>query len=136
LCFILIVLGKTGTFLGSPTAASASKRELELSCCFVLLVLFYHNILNCIKTEPVIRPDLSMVITCTTKNSFFIYLFFNIFLLRIFLNYISNAIPKVTHTLPLTSLPTHSHFLALVFPCTGAYKVCLTNGPLFPVMAY
>jgi hypothetical protein len=32
-------------------------------------------------------------------------------------------------------LPAHSHFLALAFPCTGAYKVCLTNGPLFPVMA-
>jgi hypothetical protein len=30
---------------------------------------------------------------------------------------------------------THSHFLALVFPCTGAYKVCVSNGPLFPVMA-
>jgi hypothetical protein len=25
--------------------------------------------------------------------------------------------------------------LALVFSCTGAYKVCLSNGPLFPVMA-
>jgi hypothetical protein len=34
-----------------------------------------------------------------------------------------------------TPLPTHSHFLALVFPCTGAYKVCKSNGPLFPVMA-
>jgi hypothetical protein len=57
------------------------------------------------------------------------------FILRIFLNYISNAIPKVPHTLPPTSLPTHSHFLALAFPCTGAYKVCVSNGPLFPVMA-
>jgi hypothetical protein len=57
-------------------------------------------------------------------------------LLCIFLNYISNAIPKVPHTLPPpTPLPTHSHFLALAFPCTGAYKVCLTNGPLFPLMA-
>jgi hypothetical protein len=64
------------------------------------------------------------------------FLFFKIFfLLRIFLNYISNALPKVPHTLPPTSLPTHSHFLALAFPCTGAYKVCVTNGPLFPVMA-
>jgi hypothetical protein len=35
---------------------------------------------------------------------------FKIFLLHIFLNYISNAIPKVPHTLPPTSLPTHSHF--------------------------
>jgi hypothetical protein len=34
-----------------------------------------------------------------------------------------------------TPLPTHSLSLALAFPCTGAYKVCLSNGPLFPVMA-
>jgi hypothetical protein len=32
-------------------------------------------------------------------------------------------------------LPTHSHFLALVFPCTGAYKVFKAKGTLFPVMA-
>jgi hypothetical protein len=25
--------------------------------------------------------------------------------------------------------------LALVFPCTGSYKVCVSDGPLFPVMA-
>jgi hypothetical protein len=56
-------------------------------------------------------------------------------LLGIFLIYTSNAIPKVPHTLLPTPLPTHSHFLALAFPCTGAYKVCMTNGPLFPVMA-
>jgi hypothetical protein len=62
-----------------------------------------------------------------------IFLFFK---LCIFLNYISNAIPKVPHTLaPPTPLPTHSHFFALAFPCTGAYKVCKSNGPLFPVMA-
>jgi hypothetical protein len=34
-------------------------------------------------------------------------------LLRIFLNYISNATPKGPYTLPPTPLPTHSHFLAL-----------------------
>jgi hypothetical protein len=34
-----------------------------------------------------------------------------------------------------TPLPTHSLSLALAFPCTGAYKVCVSNGPLFPVMA-
>jgi hypothetical protein len=60
--------------------------------------------------------------------------FLKIFLLGIFLIYISNAIPKVPHTLTPTPQPTHSHFLALAFPCTGAYKVCLSNGPLFPVM--
>jgi hypothetical protein len=45
--------------------------------------------------------------------SYFRYIhvcFLKIFLLHIFLNYISNAIPKVPHTLPPTSLPTHSHF--------------------------
>ena len=30
--------------------------------------------------------------------------------------------------------PTHSYFLALAFPCTEAYKVCMTNGPLFSLM--
>jgi hypothetical protein len=69
---------------------------------------------------------------CQDRNGgLAISLFLLFFLLRIFLNYISNAIPKVPHT----PLPTHSNFLALAFPCTGAYKVCLSNGPLFPVMA-
>ena len=34
-----------------------------------------------------------------------------------------------------TPLPTHSHFLALGFPCTETYKVCKTKGSLFPMMA-
>jgi hypothetical protein len=57
------------------------------------------------------------------------FLFFSFFLflfeLDTFFIYISNATPKVPYTLPYAApLPTHSHFLALVFPCTGAYKVC------------
>jgi hypothetical protein len=46
-----------------------------------------------------------------------VFTFLKIFLLGIFFIYISNAIPKVPHTLP-PPLPSHSHFLALVFPCT------------------
>jgi hypothetical protein len=63
--------------------------------------------------------------------------FFNLilFLLGIFLVYIFNAIPKVRHTHPPNPLPTHSPVLALGFPCTGAYTVCKSNGPLFAVMA-
>jgi hypothetical protein len=39
------------------------------------------------------------------------------FKLGIFFIYISNAIPKVPHTLPPpTLIPTHSHFMVLVFP--------------------
>jgi hypothetical protein len=70
-------------------------------------------------------------------NTFFIDRFFLLLflLLGIFLVYIFNAIPKVPHTHPPNPLPTHSPFLALVFPCTGAYKVCKSNGPLFAVMA-
>jgi hypothetical protein len=35
---------------------------------------------------------------------------------------ISNAIPKVPYTLPVPCSPTHPYqFLALEFPCTGAY---------------
>jgi hypothetical protein len=45
----------------------------------------------------------------STSSSFFYLLFKKYFLLHIFLNYISNSIPKVPHT-PPTSLPTHSHF--------------------------
>jgi hypothetical protein len=43
----------------------------------------------------------------------------------------------ISFTFPMLSQksPTHSHFLALAFPCTEAYKVCKTNGPLFPLMA-
>jgi hypothetical protein len=66
---------------------------------------------------------------------FLLFIFLN-FLLGIFFIYISNAILKVPYTLPRpTLLPTHSHFLALLFPCTGAYIVCKTKGPLFLIMA-
>jgi hypothetical protein len=67
--------------------------------------------------------------------SFFFCFFLNIFLSRIFLNYISNAIPKVPHTPPPFPYPPIPIFLALAFPWTGSYKVCMSNGPLFPVMA-
>jgi hypothetical protein len=75
--------------------------------------------------------------SCGTGNYNQIYCIKNLFknfLLDIFFIYISNAIPKVPYTLPHAApLPTHSHFLALAFPCTGVYKVCKTKGPLFPM---
>jgi hypothetical protein len=40
------------------------------------------------------------------------------------------------HSLHPAPLPTHFHFLALAFHCTGAYKVCNTKGPLFSMMAH
>jgi hypothetical protein len=63
--------------------------------------------------------------------------FKNNFLLDILFIYISNAIPKVpyTHPCPAPQL-THSCFLALAFPCTGAYNLRKTKeGPLIPLIA-
>jgi hypothetical protein len=61
------------------------------------------------------------------------------FLLGIYFIYISNVILKVPYMFPPPHSPapllTHSHFLALVFPCTGAYNLHKTKGPPFPVMA-
>jgi hypothetical protein len=67
----------------------------------------------------------------------FLFSSFFQFLVYIFFIYISNAILKVHYTLPpcTNPLPPHSHFLAMAFPCTGAYQVCKTKGPLFPMMA-
>jgi hypothetical protein len=59
----------------------------------------------------------------------FIFFFFTFFI-RYFLHLhfqcypkshpYSSLTPQPTHTAP----PTHSHILALAFPCTEAYKVC------------
>jgi hypothetical protein len=59
------------------------------------------------------------------------------FFIRYFLYLHSKCYPKSSLYPPLprpAPLPTHSHFLALAFSCTGAYKVCKTKGPLFPMV--
>jgi hypothetical protein len=58
------------------------------------------------------------------------------FLIRYLFHLHFQCYPKSPrHAPPPTPLPTHSHFLALAFPCTEADKVYMTNGPLFPLMA-
>jgi hypothetical protein len=63
------------------------------------------------------------------------FLFFKFFLISYFLHLHFQCYPKSPTCPRPTPLPIHSHFLALVFPCTGAYKACKTSGPLFPMMA-
>jgi hypothetical protein len=59
----------------------------------------------------------------------FYFTIFKAFLLDIFFIYISNGIPKAPYSLPPPCpQPTHSHFLALAFPCTGAYNLHKTKG--------
>jgi hypothetical protein len=67
-------------------------------------------------TEPSLQPYLFI----------FIFNFFSFLKLGIFFIYISNAIPKVPHTLPPTPLPTHSHFLPWRSP---VQSVLLTISP-------
>jgi hypothetical protein len=58
------------------------------------------------------------------------------FLIRYLFHLHFQCYPKSPpHVPPPTPSPTHFHFLALAFPCTEAYKVCTTNGPLIPLMA-
>jgi hypothetical protein len=71
---------------------------------------------------------------------FFFIFFIYFFSFPFFIRYLAHLhFQRYTKSPPYpptpTPLPTHSPFLALVFPCTGAYKVCVSNGPLFPVMA-
>jgi hypothetical protein len=71
-----------------------------------------------------------LMISCTIhlgKPAFF-------FLIRYFPRLHFQCYPKGPPYPPPNPLPTHCPFLALVFPCTGAYKVCKSNGPLFAVM--
>jgi hypothetical protein len=62
-------------------------------------------------------------------NLLYLHVFY-FFLLDLFFIYSSNAIPKVPYTLsPFPApQPTHSHFLTLAFPCTGAYDLPNTKG--------
>jgi hypothetical protein len=65
----------------------------------------------------------------------FFFLFLKKFFIRYFPHLHFQCYSKSPLYPPPTPLPTHSPFLALAFPCTEAYKVCKSNGPLFPVMA-
>ena len=68
----------------------------------------------------------------TARVTFF---FFNIF----YYIFSSVTFPMLSQKSPIPSpllpYPPIPIFLALAFPCTGAYTVCVSNGPLFPVMA-
>jgi hypothetical protein len=58
-----------------------------------------------------------------------------IFFIKYFPRLHFQCYPKGPPYPPPNPLPTHSPFLALAFPCTGASKVGKSNGPLFAVMA-
>ena len=67
----------------------------------------------------------------SSLGSFFLIFFIIMYFLQLHLECYPKSPPY-----PPTHFPTHPFpFLALAFPCTGAYKVCMSNGPLFAVIA-
>jgi hypothetical protein len=61
-------------------------------------------------------------------NYISIYIFIYSIFIRFFFIYISNVIPKAPYNLPHPApKSTHSRFLALAFPCTGAYDLHKTK---------
>jgi hypothetical protein len=93
-------------------------------------VIYSRFPLNYIKNQ----YSMTLVSSLLGRDSKHFFLFF----IRYFL-YIRFKFQMLSLKFPMLSLPiplpTHSHLLALAFPCTEAYKVCKTNGPLFPMMA-
>jgi hypothetical protein len=87
----------------------------------------------------VLFPILRRGIVSTLQSSFFLsficlancilYLGYPRFGANIHCIYILNAIPKSTIPFYLSApQPTHSCFLSLAFPCTGAYNLHKTKG--------
>jgi hypothetical protein len=79
------------------------------------------------KQEPEEHNDISQWYSSWCQWYSLYFFFQKKFLLDISFIYISNAIPQSPlypppHPRPAPK-PTHSHFLALVFPCTGAYNL-------------
>jgi hypothetical protein len=90
-----------------------------------------HSASWCLHGGPVL-PHLSLFPHSEMRILIAQTLFFSFF----YKVFISFAFPMLSQKSPTpTPPPTHSHFLALEFPCIEAYKVCKINGPLFPLMA-
>jgi hypothetical protein len=120
---IIIINRKTSPIFIIYILTRACSNKLSVACLFNRNVLFFS--FRPFRSHQLWRTNLNILITL-------LYIYF---LIRYFPHLHLHAIPKVHNTLPPTPLPGDSHFLALAFPCTGAYKVCKSNGPLFPVMA-
>jgi hypothetical protein len=93
--------------------------------------LLFMAVLNLPSSCSVFDDDFNILLPVTL-------LYTKLFLIRHFPHLHFQCYPKsppYSPILPPIPLPTHPHFLALAFPCIGAYKVCKSNGPLFPVMA-
>ena len=108
----------------NPQWLMSWKIELEIRICFEMTSDFKNTMRQC-ETDCLWDLDMVMHICLFVFSSI-------IFLIRYFPHLHFQCYPKSPPYPPTHPYP---HFLALAFPCTGAYKVCKSNGPLFPVMA-
>ena len=125
------------------------KNEFHMSTCIYQGIPFSHrawqsrmnrNMLDKKFTFPIPTSFVILIRWCT--QGWWVYwvpqfLFFSSIFIRYLAHLHFQRYTKIPpYPLPPTPLPTHSTFLTLAFPCSGAYKVCKSNGPLFQVMAY
>jgi hypothetical protein len=132
-CYILLFVCVCVCVCVCAICVSVCTRVPEFTCegqvtTFLPVLSFHHGIqvLNSDSQAP--RHSLSLAV----MGPNFFFPFFIRYLAHLHFQCYTKSPPYPPTPTPL---PTHSPFLALAFPCTGAYKVCVSNGPLFPVMA-
>jgi hypothetical protein len=87
----------------------------------VLVMVSVHNSKTLTKTEVKIVVSCHVGAGNQTQIFFPLFVFIGYFLYLHFKCYPKSPLYPPAHPAPLL---IHSHFLALVFPCTRAYKVC------------
>jgi hypothetical protein len=112
-----------GKLWATSNGLKSSSPYSDLHSCLMNDLRFKNPKLYLQKNEAPSFPD---------TNPLFFFPFFIRYLAHLYFQCYTKSPPYPPTPTPL---PTHSPFLALAFPCTGAYKVCVSNGPLFPVMA-
>jgi hypothetical protein len=76
------------------------------------------------------------LIRCLHKSVFQVFFFFPFFIRYLAQLHFQCYTKSPPYPPTPTPLPAHSPFLALAFLCSGAYKVCVSNGPLFSVISW
>jgi hypothetical protein len=124
----LTAMTKRCTFKKPILILTMEKGQLAIRSMKGIINLLKWFLFLCCK----VKGNVNFVVDSLTYSATF---FFNFFI-TYFPQLHFQCYPKSPPYPSPTPLPTHSHFLALAFPCTRAYKVWVSNGPLFPVMAY
>jgi hypothetical protein len=108
--------------------------ELNLNPCFVGSIFSIKAEMTAGQKQTTAGSTTTSTDPQRRRDAILLLFFFLFFLGYLFHLHFQCYLKSLPHTPPPTPPPTHSHFLALSFPCTEAYEVCTTNGPLFPLL--